>query len=172
MANNLDVTHFRNGDVIPEAKTIKDWEKAAKSKKAAWCYYDNNANNGKHLGKLYNWYAVNDSRGLAPKGWRIPTNEDWSVLEESLGGEKQTIRKLEKKDFFNGIMNGARRKFNYVDSAFQGLGIQSIWWTANEFKDLFVLNEDSAYVFFLNGRGEILRSTFNKMDGVSVLCLK
>jgi uncharacterized protein (TIGR02145 family) len=80
MASNLNVSKFQNGDPIYEAKTKEQWEKAGQNKKAAWCYYKNSTENGTVYGKLYNWYAVNDPRGLAPKGWHIPTRKDWDEL--------------------------------------------------------------------------------------------
>lgn len=82
---NLDVDCFRNGDLIQEAKSNEDWQKAADEEKPAWCYYDNDPANGKKYGKLYNWYAVNDPRGLAPEGWSIPTTEEWEILRDELG---------------------------------------------------------------------------------------
>jgi uncharacterized protein (TIGR02145 family) len=77
---NLNVTQFRNGDIIPLAKTNKDWKDACASQKPAWCYYKNNAENGVKYGKLYNWYAVNDPRGLAPLGYHIPSDSEWNKL--------------------------------------------------------------------------------------------
>ncbi len=87
MAKNLNVSTFRNGDTIPEAKSNKAWSSAGKKRKPAWCYYDNKAANGKKYGKLYNWYAVNDKRGLAPKGWHIPDADEWIALTDTLGGQ-------------------------------------------------------------------------------------
>ena len=84
---NLDVATFRNGDVIPQAKTDEEWEAAVENEQPAWCYYENNTANGTKYGKLYNWYAVSDARGLAPAGWHIPTDEEWEVLENSLGDD-------------------------------------------------------------------------------------
>jgi uncharacterized protein (TIGR02145 family) len=84
MKQNLDVSHFRNGDPIPEVKTDEEWKKAGEEGKSAWCYYDNKPENGKIYGKLYNWYAVNDSRGLAPEGWHVPSDEDWKILENKI----------------------------------------------------------------------------------------
>jgi uncharacterized protein (TIGR02145 family) len=85
MTENLNVSTFRNGDPIPEAKTNEEWEKAGKEGKPAWCYYKNDPKNGAKYGKLYNWYAVNDPRGLAPVGWHIPTDAEWITLENQLG---------------------------------------------------------------------------------------
>ena len=82
MSVNLNVSHFRNGDSIPEVRTPEDWEKAGKEQKPAWCYYDNNPENQSRLGKLYNWYAVNDPRGLAPEGWHVSSDADWNVLTD------------------------------------------------------------------------------------------
>jgi uncharacterized protein (TIGR02145 family) len=87
MTENLNVERFRNGDLIPQAKTNVEWEKAGKEGKPAWCYYDNDPKNGAKYGKLYNWYAVNDPRGLAPAVWHIPTDTEWSTLDNQLGDD-------------------------------------------------------------------------------------
>lgn len=84
-AMNLDIAHFRNGDIIPEIQSNEAWVKAGKEQKPVWCYYKNDQNTRKTYGKLYNWYALNDPRGLAPEGWHIPTNEEWIELENYLG---------------------------------------------------------------------------------------
>ena len=84
MSTNLNVSTYRNGDVIPQVQDKDTWDKLTTG---AWCYYENNAANGTKYGKLYNWYAVNDARGLAPAGWHIPTDQEWTVLENSLGDD-------------------------------------------------------------------------------------
>jgi len=91
---NLDVSTFRNGDLIPEAKTDEEWIAAGKNKQPAWCYYENNTANGTKYGKLYNWYAVNNYRGLAPAGWHVPTYYEWTVLSTFLGGEDVAGKKM------------------------------------------------------------------------------
>ncbi len=91
---NLDVATFRNGDLIPEAKTDEEWKAAGDNKQPAWCYYDNKAANGTKYGKLYNWYAVVDARGLAPAGWHVPTDEEWTVLSTFLGGDDVAGKKM------------------------------------------------------------------------------
>ena len=96
-SKNLDVSTFRNGEVIPEAKSKDEWDKAISNEQPAWCYYDNDVQNGKIYGKLYNWYAVNDSRGLAPKGYHIPNNEEWKILTKFLGGEDTAGWKMKSK---------------------------------------------------------------------------
>jgi uncharacterized protein (TIGR02145 family) len=88
MVENLNEEKFRNGDKIPEAKTREEWLTYAEKKQAAWCYHEENPNNEKGFGKIYNGYALDDQRGLAPKGWRIPTESEWNFLIQIHGGEE------------------------------------------------------------------------------------
>jgi uncharacterized protein (TIGR02145 family) len=92
-AANLSVDHFRNGDPIPQVQSASAW---AELTTGAWCYYDNNPAHGRTYGKLYNWHAVNDARGLAPEGWRVPSDADWNLLIETLGGEGEAGGKLKE----------------------------------------------------------------------------
>ena len=87
MLENLSVSTFRNGDTIHFAKTKEQWEEASKNKLAAWCYYGEDSLLHATYGKLYNWYAVNDPRGLAPEGWKIASQKDFSVLNNHVGME-------------------------------------------------------------------------------------
>ena len=84
MAENLKVTHYRNGDSIPNITADIQW---AALDTGAWCSYDNNPDNVNHYGRLYNWYAVTDSRNIAPAGWHVATNDEWIALITILGGE-------------------------------------------------------------------------------------
>jgi len=87
MTKNLNVDKFRNDDPIPQAKTDAEWKAAEENKQPAWCYYDNDPSYGAKCGKLYNFYAVIDSRGLTPEGYDIPTAEEWTTLENYLGND-------------------------------------------------------------------------------------
>jgi len=93
MTKNLDVSTFRNGDPIPEAKTDEAWYRASQNNQPAWCYYMNDTVNGRLYGKLYNWFAVNDSRGLAPMGYHIPSDEEWAVLIDYFGDNAENKMK-------------------------------------------------------------------------------
>ena len=97
MTENLNVDKFRNGDPIPEAKTYEEWKKAGENKQPAWCNYKNDPANGEKYGKLYNWFAVNDPRGLAPKGCHIPSDKEWTVLTDFLGGNKVAGTKMKSR---------------------------------------------------------------------------
>ena len=84
---NLNVDHFRNGDKIIEAKSNEEWIKCNQEKIPAWCYYNNDSSLSKYYGKLYNYYAIIDPRGLAPKGWRIPKSSDWDQMIDKFDGK-------------------------------------------------------------------------------------
>jgi uncharacterized protein (TIGR02145 family) len=104
MTKNLNVDRFRNGDPIPYAKYDLDWIEAIKNKKPVYGYYENNPNNEFKYGKIYNWFAVNDERGLAPDGWKIPTIEEWEILinfngGDQIAGEKMKSNSENWKDF-------------------------------------------------------------------------
>ncbi len=142
MTRNLNVATFRNGDTIPEAKTIAEWRKALSKKQPAWCYYNNDSTNGAVYGKLYNWNAVKDKRGLAPVGWHIPSGNEWGVLYDFLGGKKGNMaRKLksttgwDKKGNgdntvgFNALPSGDREfdAINNPNNGYRWRGVSTTW---------------------------------------------
>jgi uncharacterized protein (TIGR02145 family) len=91
MAENLNTSKFRNGDLIPEAKTAEEWKKAGEEGKPAWCYYNNDTILGQKYGKLYNWYAAIDPRGVAPLGWHIPSYEEFNSLVHLSGDSLYSV---------------------------------------------------------------------------------
>ncbi len=91
MCGNLDVTNYRNGDAIPQVTDPTKWKNL---KTGAWCYYNNDPVKGEMYGKLYNLYAIKDPRGLAPDGWHIPTNNEWTTLIDNLEGTYKAGGKL------------------------------------------------------------------------------
>lgn len=94
MAENLTVTKFRNGDPIPEARSIEEWINAGENKEPAFCYVNNDPSTISKFGVLYNWHAVNDPRGLAPEGWRIPSHYD---IFELRGFTQKHVYELQDK---------------------------------------------------------------------------
>ena len=174
MDENLNVSTFRNGDPIPEAKTNTEWEKAGKEGKPAWCYYDNDPKNGEIYGRLYNWYAVNDPRGLAPIGYHIPSYDEWMVLREFLGGLYVAGNKMKNVSGWRDNSNGSN------ESGFSGLpgGMcnwagsfivngYAYWWstTINTNNNLFAI-----YLDYHNKSADT--TTCDKEDGLSVRCIK
>ncbi len=121
MAENLNVSHYRNGDRITEIKDPKAWEvNGYTNRKPAWSYYDNDSANGSKYGKLYNWYAVVDPRGLAPKGWHVATVEDVGILANYLGGMGDGVDFKMKSTFGWGPMGNLDENGNN-ESGFTGL---------------------------------------------------
>ena len=179
MTQNLNVDKFRNGDPIPEAKTDEEWRKAGENGEPAWCYYNNNPDNGDRYGKLYNWYAVNDPRGLAPEGWKIPSDEEWSRLADFLGGESVAGTKMKSTDFwadyegksgngtnesgFSALPGGGRNG----DGTFGAIGKYGYWWSSTENFTFNAWYRDLDYLVGLVGR-----STSYKEFGFSVRCLR
>ena len=128
--DNLNVSKFINGEIIPEAKSVAAWQAACKAKKPVWCFYKFDPANGVKYGKIYNYYAVNDKRGLAPKGFHIATEADFDLLQSSLEtydnyGEKEYVFTDEFKVQFGGYFNG-----QIFDLAEPSNILAGKWWTS------------------------------------------
>ena len=178
MVENLNVTQFANGDIIPEAATTEEWQKAGELGKAAWCNYENDPENGEIYGKLYNWYAVADPRGLAPKGWHVPDNAEWSALTSFLGGEEVAGGKLKaagtdhwltpnseatNESGFTALPGGYRTHLG----TFKDLTDYAGWWSSTEYSTTLASSRD------INHSYNVLnRYIDSKPAGFSVRCLK
>lgn len=90
---NLNVDKFRNGDKIKQVTSDMEWIMADAKKEPAWCYFQFDESNGEKYGKIYNGHAIIDKRGLAPKGWKIPSDDDWKKLESSIDKSSNQIKK-------------------------------------------------------------------------------
>jgi uncharacterized protein (TIGR02145 family) len=108
---NLDVSIFKNGDTIQQAQSEEEWIEAIRNYEPAWCY----VNNDSLQAKLYNYYAVSDSRDLAPKGWTIPTVEDFIELTEFYGGSEGKLNKSDIK-YYKKEFKKLKRKFERTDN--------------------------------------------------------
>lgn len=188
MQKNLNVSHYRNGDVIPNVTSSSEWSNLTTG---AWCYYNNDEANGLIYGKLYNWFTVNDERGLAPEGWHIPSDEEWKLLEMELGmsqeeaddfgwrGTNQGSQiagradlwedgELDKNSDFNIInLNILPSGYRGLNSEFWNIKMFANFWTSNNYRDEFT--------FFRNlyfNKMQIYRTDANKTYGYSVRCIK
>lgn len=140
MAENLKTTHYRNGDPIPNVSDGAAWVKLTTG---ALCNPDNDAGNAVIYGKLYNWYAVNDNRNIAPTGWHIPSDIEWSTLTTYLGGESVSGSKLKEAGTSHWQISntGATNEtgFTSIPGGFRdregnwgGIGWSGSFWTATE----------------------------------------
>ena len=175
MTQNLNVDKFRNSDPIPEAKSDEEWKAYADAGEAAWCYYDNDSANGAKYGKLYNWYAVSDSRGLAPVGYHIPSDAEWTILTDYLGGAEKAGAKMKSKQGwaedgngtnssgFSGLLGGCRHN----EGQFGANGENGIWWSSTEDDWL-----NAVARLLYNNDGSVGRGVNGKVAGYSVRCLR
>ncbi|MBN1185846.1 MAG: fibrobacter succinogenes major paralogous domain-containing protein [Bacteroidales bacterium] len=178
-AKNLNVSTFRNGDQIYEAQSAEAWITAGKEERSAWCNYENDPENGKVYGKLYNWYAVNDPRGLAPKGWHVPTDAEWQTLVNYLGGESVAGGKMKEtgtehwrspntgatnESEFSGLPGGYRYGTN---GNFYYLGSNAFFWSASSYNDYL------SWHWYLDYDGsDFHRDSHDIQLGFSVRCVR
>lgn len=175
MKKNLDVDHYRNGDSIPEVRDSIQW---ANLTTGAWCYYNNDPANGAIYGKLYNWYAANDPRGLAPNGWHIPNISEWMQIDTCIGNSDSIAGKLKEvgTSHWNSPNLDATNEFGFTalpngfrgyDGSFSGLGITANW--------LSTIGSDYEYVhgraIGVNNKG-FFYSYNSKKNGQAVRCVK
>jgi uncharacterized protein (TIGR02145 family) len=143
MQSNLNVAHYRNGDIIPNVTNQNQWDKL---KTGAWRYYNNDPLNGAIYGKLYNRYAVIDPRGLAPQGWHIPTLSEWEILINCLGGELVAGSKMKESgsthwQYDSGVSNSSG--FNGLPGGMRitlepdvNINKAGYWWSSTDFNML------------------------------------
>lgn len=191
MTKNLDVSTFRNGDLIPQAKTNQEWSAANKSKKPAWCYYHIgyseiskygvDLEKTKKYGKLYNVAAINDIRGLAPRGWHIPNNDEWKVLSN-----KASISSLKSKSGWKENNGSNASGFNMLPGGFRDGSFSSLletawfwsstpgfWDTTNESYGVKFENNYSIRISYYNDSWSNIDMSFNRPGGGhSVRCIK
>ena len=171
---NLNVSHYRNGDEIPQVTDKTEWRNL---KTGAWCYYDNDPSKG----KLYNWYAVNDTRGLAPEGWSVPTKSELIQLINCLGGEYEAAKKMMSKDRweynigyatnesgFNALPEGTRT----WSGSFNSYNVSGQWWTSTKYLDCCAVSY-SMFGRNLAGGGKIsIPDSYNQTSGFAVRVIK
>ena len=187
MAENLKVTHYRNGDAIPNVTGDTEWTNLTTG---AYCAYENNENNVDTYGYLYNWYAVDDRRQIAPSGWHVPTDDEWKELEMYLGmsqseadisgdyrGTNEGSKLAGRADLwddgnlesnavfdesgFSALPAGSREGGNFK----YYLGYAALFWSGTESSNS---NSESWYRCLIYSSSQVLRSDFIKRDGFSV----
>jgi len=184
MAENLKVTHYRNGESIPDVTDNTAWSNLGTG---ACCCYDNNSSHVTTYGHLYNWYAVDDSRSIAPEGWIVPTDSEWKELEMYLGmsqsdADAQDWRGTDEgnkmkeagtthwhspnagatnESGFSALPGGFRTSLNSVEMVFT-----TVFWSSIE--------SSSSWAWFRSLRFDnsgIQRSSDSKKRGFSIRCV-
>jgi len=183
MTENLRTTRFANNELIPHVPAIQDW---SNQNSAGFCWYNNDSLNDIPHGKLYNWFAVNDSRNVCPMGWHVPTSGDWNVLLNHLGGDDVAGGPLKatgtiqdgtglwlspneeatNQTGFSGVPSGARGYWN-GDESYAGMGGLAVYWTST------ATNADSAsYRYLSYGLGRVFTEHTLKKWGLTIRCVK
>ena len=177
MVENLSVTKYRNGDLIPFITNNSDWIKLTTG---GYCWYNNDVANKTIYGALYNWYTVADKRNIAPIGWHVASDAELSVLTTYLGGESVAGDKMKEtgtshwispnsgtknESGFNGMPGGLR---SYSSGAFLNMGNNGYFWSTTESdtlrawdRELFS-NQDNCFRYYFD----------SKRYGFSVRCVK
>ena len=173
MKENLKVSKYRNGDAIPTDLDTAAWSTTSSG---AYAIYNNDAANNIIYGKLYNWYAVADSRNLCPVGWHVPSDGEWTILENFLGGASIAGGKMKavsnlwlspntgatNESGFSGLPSGYR----YTNGSYYGVGFGG-WWSSTESSSSEAWYRNLDYGSGVSGRN------FNyKQYGFSVRCLR
>lgn len=187
MAENLKVTRYRNGDAIPNITSNSEWTSLTTG---ARCDYDNEADNVPVYGRLYNWYAVNDSRGIAPEGWHVPTDAEWKQLEMHLGmsqsqadskGWRGTDEGGKMKEagtsHWNSPNTGATNESGFTAlpggyrygsyGSFNYLGGDAVFWSSTEYDSSHAWGRNLHY----NG-AQAHRGNYDEQGGLSVRCVR
>ncbi|MBA4408699.1 MAG: hypothetical protein C0397_04670 [Odoribacter sp.] len=176
MAENLKTTKYRNGDPIPAVTVNSNW---AALTTGGFCWYNNDAAANKATyGALYNWYAVNDLRNIAPSGWHVPSDEEWTVLANFLAGKSQAGGKLKETSTshwsdpnsgatnssgFTALPGGYRNK----DGVFKNLSFCGTWWATTEYT-----KSVAWYRYVDYGTSTIYNVSTYKTSGFSIRCIK
>jgi uncharacterized protein (TIGR02145 family) len=173
MQQNLAVTKYRNGDPIPTGLSNTTWENTTSG---AYAICNNDAANNSTYGKLYNWYAVNDSRGLCPTGWHVPSDAEWTTLETSLGGSSVAGGKMKSttgwnapnigatnESGFTGLPGGRR---NYIGT-YGSIGSYGFWWSSTETSSNYAWHRRLYYDGYI-----VAHTNYYKQYGYSVRCVR
>ncbi len=185
MVENLKVTRYRNGDPISHVTDNSTWGSQAAG---AWCNYNNDTNYVSTYGRLYNWYAVADTRNIAPEGWRVPTDEDWKQLETYLGmsqaqtdasswrGTDEGGRLKDTTTLWSSPNTGATNEtgftalsggYRFRGGGFYGISYGAGFWSATE------ESSGNAWTRYLgNDFSQVSRNSLDKYYGYSVRCVR
>jgi uncharacterized protein (TIGR02145 family) len=175
MAENLRVTHYRNGDSIPNVTDNSAWGSLTGG---AYCGYDGDSSNVAAYGLLYNWYAVVDTRNIAPAGWHVASDAEWQTLADSLGGNALAGGKMKETGtaHWSTPNTGATNESGFTalpggyrdyDGNSYSIGYIGYFWSATEFNSNFAW-----YRYLFYDLADINRFDYGKVAGFSVRCVK
>jgi uncharacterized protein (TIGR02145 family) len=175
MAENLKVTHYRNGDPVPNVTDGGTWSGLSTG---AYCNYNNDTGNVATYGRLYNWYGVADSRNIAPAGWHVASDAEWQTLVDYLGGSAVAGGKLKEvgtthwnppntgatnESGFSALPGGYRSSNGY----FYDMGSYAYFWSSTESYSYYAW-----YRYLYYDYSQVSRHYDYKRYGFSVRCVR
>lgn len=187
MAENLKVTNYNDGELIPNISAGNDW---SLDTLGAYCNYDNDAGSADDYGRLYNWYAVNTDK-LCPTGWHVPSLDEWTELRDFLVSDsvynRDSLSVALKSTFgwndngngddyyhFRALPAGGRLSY---DGQFLDQGNNGYWWSSDD----FVKNDSTVYAAYVlidkygsvdDSDNDVRAIAYSKALGSSVRCIK
>jgi uncharacterized protein (TIGR02145 family) len=176
MAQNLKARRFRNGDIIPNTIGNDQW---ANTISAAYCNFNNDESLGDIFGRLYNSYAIVDSRNIAPQGWHIPEEKEWQTLFSYLGGDTVAGGKMKERgtQSWSEPNTGATNESNFTalpggyrsfyDGSFYGFRYVGFWWSTTKW-----INTEYFVYSLEHESKKIYELAWEINDGLSIRCLK
>jgi uncharacterized protein (TIGR02145 family) len=176
MKENLKTSKYNDGTSIPTGLNGDTWQTTTNG---AYAIYDNNAANNTTYGKLYNWYAVNTGK-LCPEGWHIPSDAEWTILTDFLGGEAVAGGKMKSTTGWQAPNTGATNSsgftglpggFRWIDGSYDGIVYDGGWWSSTE-TDTFAWDDDAWYRGMSNDLRGTYRNNGSMQEGFSCRCLK
>ena len=180
MGENLKVSKYSDGTTIPNITDNIEWEYTTTG---AWAYYNNDAANNAKYGKLYNWYAVskttNGNKNVCPTGWHVPTDAEWTVLTDYLGGESVAGGKLKEARTTNwngpnadatniSLFTGLPGGYRYDGGGYSTIGSNGNWWSSTESSTNAAWSRNLSSLF---GNANSIGG-YDKRVGFSVRCLR
>jgi uncharacterized protein (TIGR02145 family) len=169
---NLASDSYRNGEPIPGNLSDSQWLSASSGAQAV---YNNDSGGLATYGRLYNFFAVSDSRGLCPTGYHVPSDEEWTVLENHLGGSNVAGIALKSSPSdtpawdggnssgFSALPGGGRNNFY---GFFGNQGDYGFWWSSSP------VGTYAWYRFLYSWYSSVLRYNVNARAGFSVRCVR
>lgn len=176
MAGNLKVTKYRNGNPILHLKDNESWITA---EDGAYCSYNNSSSDAEQTGLLYNWYAINDSRNIAPEGWHVPNPQEIAVLVEYLKGDTVAAAKMKATGTQNWLLpnEGANNKSGFAalpggyrygkNGSFHTAGSNAYWWCTTRSFEVFSWSSRIYQTF-----ADVDRDSSYMTYGLSLRCIK
>ncbi len=186
MVSNLKVTRYRNGDAIQPVTGSTEWSNFSSG---AYCVYNNDEKNKATYGYLYNWYAVADSRKIAPEGWHVPTDDEWKELEMYLGmsqseagstgwrgaNEGGKLKEAGNAHWSSGNSDATNESgftalpggYRYYSGSYTYIGYYAYFWSSTEYSSY-----PAWYRHLFCNNSNVYRSNRSKDYGFSVRCVR